>query len=94
MNKKLMLLALAVVSAAMLAIPAVASAEVAHISSVGKFTLTSEGGNSIKEEETVNPFFTCKTIMGTGEFTTTTTGKLQLLLHGCADVDFWHRLHQ
>jgi outer membrane protein W len=71
MNKKIMMLALAAVSAAMFALPAVASAEHVHISAIGEFgvtggagTLTRADGNNV----------TGTGVTGKGKFTTTTTG--------------------
>jgi len=87
MNKKAMLFALAIVSAAMFALPAGASAEVAHVSSTGKFTLSSEGNSAITEHGKTS-IFPCTSVTGNGEFTTTTTGKLTLSFHGCTESAF------
>jgi hypothetical protein len=54
MNKKMMLLALAVISAAAFALPAGASAAELHLTNVTKFTGTFSGGTlSAKEEPTI-----------------------------------------
>jgi hypothetical protein len=81
MNKKIMLLVLAAVSAAVLALPAMASALVPlHTSKLqtgtvsgGAFTFSKTGGTTV----------TCETTTGTTTSTTTTTGTLVLLFHGC-----------
>jgi hypothetical protein len=79
MNKKMMLLAVAAVSAAMLAVPAFASAQSAHLSlNPGAFTLKGgvsnlsrvAGGGSTGQETT-----------GSGNFENTTTGTIKLTFH-------------
>jgi len=87
MNKKFMLLTLLAASAIMFALPGIASAEVAHVSSVGKFTVTGEGNTTLTEhnETTKLP---CTSVTGNGEFTTTTTGKITLSFHGCTENVF------
>lgn len=81
-----MLLALAAVSAVMFVLPAVASAEVAHVSSVGKFTLS--GSDPTLTEHGESTKVTCETATGSGEFTTTTTGVITISFHGCKENVF------
>src|SRR4051794_381534 len=87
MNKKLMLLALAAVSAAMFALPAMASAGTWSVSSIEKFTTHSgtttltlrpnSVGESVSE-------VTCTTSTGSGKYTTSTAGEeLTLTFTGC-----------
>jgi hypothetical protein len=85
MSKKMMLLALAAVSAAMFALPAVASAgtwdiEPANGSSTINFTvsggtaqLTTSGGNPVH----------CTSISGKGHYSSKTGGTINLTFHGC-----------
>jgi hypothetical protein len=80
MSKKMMVLALAVVSAALFALPAVASAQSSHISATTAFTVAGPGGNlSSVSGTTVN----CTSTGGTGSFSTTTAGTVSLTFHGC-----------
>jgi hypothetical protein len=89
MNRKLMLLALASVSATLFAFPPVAAAESSHISSVGKFTIASEAGTAAAiTEHNSSSKWICTSVTGSGEFTTTTTGKLTLSFHGCGENVF------
>jgi len=89
MNKKLMLLALAAVSAAIFALPSVASAELAHISSTGKFTLANKAGtNTTLTEHEKTTKVTCTQATGNGEFTTTTKGTITISFHGCTENVF------
>ncbi|HVD40074.1 MAG TPA: hypothetical protein VNC16_03605 [Solirubrobacterales bacterium] len=87
MNKKLMLLALAAVSAAMFALPAAASAGTWSVSSIEKFT-THSGATTLtlrpnSEGESVSEV-TCTTSTGSGKYTTSTTGEeLTLTFTGC-----------
>jgi len=76
MNKRMMLLALAAVSAAVFALPAVASATSNHINQAPiAFTVHGGAGNlSTTSGSTIN----CGTTTGTGNFTTTTSGTLNL----------------
>jgi len=87
MNKKLMLLALAAVSAAIFALPSVASAAFAHISSTGNFTLANEGNTTLTEHGKTTKV-TCTSATGTGAFTTTTEGSLTISFHGCTENVF------
>jgi hypothetical protein len=85
MKNKMMLLALAAVSAAMFALPAVASAGEPVIDpGSGKFPLkfTSAGGHS--ELRAANePAITCTSNSGAGQYNTGTTGEISLTFHGC-----------
>ncbi len=83
MSKKLMLLALAAVSAVLFALPAVASAETWHITKAEKFTV--HGGHAILTfDEPEATEITCTSSTATGEYENTTTGKnLVLTFHGC-----------
>jgi hypothetical protein len=79
MNMKLLSLALAAVSAAMFALPAVASAEFAHVDKTGAFTV-SGGAGSLTRADASN--FSSTGLTGSGSFTTTTTGKMALTFIG------------
>jgi hypothetical protein len=83
--KKSLLLALAVVSAAMLAVPALASAQTAHLSATSAFTVTG-GASTLATTSGVTTAGT--SVTGTGEFTTTTTGTLKLIFHGVTEEIF------
>jgi hypothetical protein len=75
MSKKMMVLALTIISAAMFALPAVVSATPLHISSTGNFTV--KGGPrtlSTSSGTTVQ----CGEVTGSGSFTTTTTGTVSM----------------
>jgi hypothetical protein len=83
MSKKIMLLALVAVSAAMCAMPAVASANFNHLSAGGAFIVHGPAGNfNTVEGKTI----ACKTTTGEGSFATTTTGIMKLVFHGCGTV--------
>ncbi|HKO37916.1 MAG TPA: hypothetical protein VJU14_06075 [Solirubrobacterales bacterium] len=77
--KKLMLLALGVVSAATLAIPALASALPAHIDATSTFTVNG-GASTLQEKE--GAATTGTGISGSGQLTNTTTGTLNLTFTG------------
>src|SRR6476659_6092888 len=85
MAKKTKLLTLAVVSAAMLAVPALASAQTAHIDVAESFTIS--GGKSTLNE-TGGLTISGTSISGSGKFTNTTTGTLQLTTHGVTESIF------
>jgi hypothetical protein len=89
MTKKMMLLALAVVSAVMFALPAVASAGSPLVEcggvACGKFT--SHGGTSVLST-TSGTTVTCTTNTGSGSFTSTTTGTIKLTFSGCKESIF------
>lgn len=80
MVNRRMSIALAVVGAAMVVLPAVASAQSAHLNSPDEFSIA--GGHSMltrKDASTV----TCTSVSGDGKFVTTTTGTVDLIFHGC-----------
>ncbi|HYQ79790.1 MAG TPA: hypothetical protein VEP91_11845 [Solirubrobacterales bacterium] len=83
MSKKMMVLALAVVSAALFALPAMASAETLHVSATTTFSITGSGGNLTSTE---GPSISCTSTTGSGTFSTTTGGSTSLLFHGCTSV--------
>jgi hypothetical protein len=86
MSKKMMLLALAAVSAAMFAMPAVASATFNHLDKTSTFKVHGPAGHlsTTQNEETVH----CTTTTGEGTFTTTTTATMELVFHGCNTTVF------
>jgi len=87
MSKKMMMLALAVVSAAFLALPALASAQEIHLEPGEAFTISGPGCEIRASGE---PTITCTSITGTGNFDagSTTTGSLALDLTGCHTAVF------
>jgi len=85
MAKKAKLLGLAAVSAAMLAMPALASAQTAHIDATSTFTVT---GGASTINETGGLTFSGTSIDGAGAFTSTTTGKLLMTLTGVNESVF------
>jgi len=82
MSKKIMLLALAVVSAALFALPAVASAAEIHweAASLQNFTVSGPPGELRAETK---PTITCESTDGSGAQTSTTTGTISLDFTGC-----------
>ena len=82
MSKKIMLLALTAVSAALFALPAVASAQEIHFESATNqnFTVTGPAGELRASGE---PTITCESTDGTGAQTSSTTGNLNLDFTGC-----------
>lgn len=80
MSKKIMLLALAAVSAALFALPTVASAQTWHLSATTSFSVTGSVGNFTSTDGTK---ITCTSETGSGTFSTTTSGSLSLITHGC-----------
>lgn len=82
MSKKTMLLALALVSAAMCALPAVAAAQEIHLEPAEKFTITGPGGETRAEGE---PSVTCEQTAGEGSFDagSSTTGSMIRDYTGC-----------
>jgi hypothetical protein len=90
MKNKMMLLALAAISAVMFVVPAVASAGSPVIDPAsGKFPLnfTSAGGHSeLRAAE--EPAITCTSNSGSGKYTSGTTGEITLTFHGCATSFF------
>ncbi len=83
MSKKLILLAVAAVSAVLFALPAVASAETWHITKAEKFT--AHGGHALLTVDMPEATeITCQSNTATGEYENTTTGKnLVLTFHQC-----------
>jgi hypothetical protein len=82
MNRKIMLLALAAVSAAALALPAMASALVPlHTGKLQTGTVT---GGAATLSKTGGTTITCTSTKGTATPTTTTTGTLTLTFSGCS----------
>ena len=80
MSRKTILLALAAVSAAMLALPALASAQSWHLDSTTSFSVAGSGGTlTTTEGGTVS----CTSLTGSGTFSTTTGGSISLISHGC-----------
>jgi hypothetical protein len=83
MSKKMMLLAIAAVSAAMFALPAVASAGTPEVDfpGEGKFTLHGPAGALAAQNE---PTISCTTTEGSGQFTSKTTGTVSLIFNTCS----------
>lgn len=79
MNKKIMLLALAAVSA-LFALPGVASATPAHLSAAENFTVAGGAGTLTRTDgNTVS----CTAVSGSGSLESTTTGSVSLTFTGC-----------
>jgi hypothetical protein len=78
MSKKMIVLALSVVSAAMFALPAAASANFLHISN-GTETFTIKGGTGTVSTASGTTIH-CAEVTGSGKYETTTTGTLQITL--------------
>jgi len=76
--KKSLLLALAAVSAAILAVPAFASAQTAHLDSLAGSNFTVTGGSSTLNETGSAVGVSGTAIDGSGTFTNTTTGTISL----------------
>jgi len=89
MSKKIMLIALAVISAALFALPAAASAQEVHFEPGNgiKFNINGLGGEFRAEGE---PTITCEAIGGSGSFDagSSTTGSLTLDFTGCHTTVF------
>lgn len=86
----MMLLALSVVTAALFALPPVASATPAHITPIGNFTVTK---GASKETATLHTAggekVEChKGVTGSGSFENSTTGTLNLEFHDCTSSGF------
>lgn len=82
MTKKTMLLALAAVSAAFLAVPALASAQPAHLKE-GAPAFTIAGGAGTLSRTDANSV-SCTSVTGKGQFENTTTGNVtELTFKGC-----------
>jgi hypothetical protein len=87
--KKLVLLALAAVSAVMLVVPALASAGEWEMDPAGwAFNITSVGNTVLKTNN--NETVTCTSSTGSGAYNagSKTTGTIQLLFHGCKESIF------
>jgi hypothetical protein len=82
MSKKMMVLALAVVSAAFFALPAMASGQEIHLEPAEAFNISGVGGELRASGE---PTLTCTTTSGSSKFDTgsTTTGTMTLDYTGC-----------
>ncbi|HEU4687220.1 MAG TPA: hypothetical protein VFS23_02610, partial [Vicinamibacterales bacterium] len=79
MRKKMALLALSVVSAALVALPAVATATPAHISGTEPFTIEKGAVETTVLETTTGEKIEClKGVSGSGSWHNTTTGTLTL----------------
>lgn len=91
MKHKIILLGLAALSAAMLALPAVASAGEPKVHCGGTGVLcgkfTSHGEHS-ELRATGEPPITCKKNSGAGEWTSETTGTIELTFHECSTSFF------
>jgi hypothetical protein len=87
MSKKIMVLALAVVSAAFFALPAMASAAEIHLEPAETFTISGSGGELRAVED---PTITCTGTTGHGTFDvgSTTTGTSTLDFTGCHTAVF------
>jgi hypothetical protein len=92
MSKKIMLLALAVVSAALFALPAMASAAENHVEgATGKtFTGTGAGGTLTAVNE---PTISCTGTSASGSFTSETTGNVSLVFETCSSTILGVSLH-
>jgi opacity protein-like surface antigen len=89
MSKKMMLLALAVVSAAFFALPAIASAQEIHLEPGNGETFNVSGGAGELRAES-EPTITCETTDGSGKFDvgSSTTGTSTLDFTGCHTTVF------
>jgi hypothetical protein len=90
MSKKLMLLALAAVSAAMFALPAMASAATWDLNTApaGEFTVTTSTAPVLSN--TNNELVECTSSSGSGKYTTASSGTLKLVFHGCKTPTFFN----
>lgn len=82
MNRKIMLLALAAISATMFALPSVASAFVPN--HTGKIQTGTVSGGAASLSTASGLTVICSKVTGTAKATSTTTGTLTLTFHGCA----------
>jgi len=87
MSKKIIVFALAVVSAAFFALSAMASAQEIHLEPAEAFSISGPGGELRAAGE---PTLTCSGLGGSGQFDTasTTTGSLTLDYTGCHTAQF------
>jgi hypothetical protein len=83
MSKKMIVLALAAVSAALFAMPAVASAQSWHLDTTTTFSVSGAGGTLTS---TAGLTITCAGTSGSGTFSTTTEGTVSLLFSGCKEA--------
>lgn len=81
MNRKALTVMLAALATAIFILPSSASATPWHISTTGPFTIASNG--SARISFTSSLYVECTSITGSGNYETTTTGKLQLSFNGC-----------
>jgi len=81
MGRKILVLLLAVVGAALVVLPATASAQSWHIDKVTKFSVEGVGGTLTGGASSV----TCTATGGFGSFSTTTEGTVDLLFLGCKE---------
>jgi hypothetical protein len=90
MSKKVMLLALAAVSAAMFALPAMASAATWDLNAApaGKFTVTTSTSPVLSN--TAGEKVECTSSTGSGAYTSATSGTLNLVFHGCKTPSFFN----
>src|SRR6476620_1636092 len=80
MSKRMMVFVMAVVSAALFALPAGAAAQSWHIDQTTSFSVTGSGGTLTSTE---GSSLTCTSTTGTGTFSTTTGGNISMTFHGC-----------
>lgn len=80
MIRRSILLALAAVSAATVALPALALAQSAHLDAKGSFIIL--GGHMLSTGAGATAV-TCTAVGGSGSFDTPTTGTLRAVYHGC-----------
>src|SRR4051794_32983245 len=92
MSKKIMLLALTVVSAALFILPAMTTAAEIHIEgATGKTaTASAAGGNFVSSGE---PTITCMTLAASGSFTSETTVSVDQSYGGCSTTILGVTLH-
>jgi hypothetical protein len=93
MKHKMMLLGLsAVVAAAFAALPAVASAGTPTVTCAGAAcgAFTSHGNTVSALSTESGTTVTCTSNSGTGNYTSTTTGTIQLTFHGCKTPTFFN----
>jgi len=86
MSKKMMVLALAVVSAALFALPAVASAQTWHLDTTSSFSISGSGGTLTSSVASL----TCSSTTGSGSFSTTTEGTVSVVFHSCKVASFFN----
>jgi hypothetical protein len=92
MSKKIMLLALTVVSAALFALPAMASAAENHIEGATGKAFTGSGPEG-SLEATGEPTIKCTSTAASGSFTSETTGNVNLTFETCSATILGVSLH-